>query len=60
MKEEDGYQGVGATAFDYPNNVAPSNYNDIRYGKTRVPHPTNAEAKVVDHQKVMEQVLAAK
>lgn len=34
-----------AVAFDYPNGVAPSPYNEIKYGTTSVPHPTNKAAK---------------
>ena len=59
-KETDGYQGVGATAFDHPNSQHPYKPNKIYYGNQHVPHPTNARAKVVNHAKVMEQVLRAK
>ncbi len=60
MKEENGSQDVGSTAFDYPNNVAPRDYNKIHYGNQHVPHPTNSAAKVVQHDKVMKQVLEGK
>lgn len=60
MKEENGNQDVGATAFDYPSNIAPANYNDINHKHLHVPKPTNSIAKETPHQKVMEQVLYAK
>lgn len=58
MKEDNGNQNVGATAFDYPSNVYPSNYNTkIFYGNQSVPHPTNESAKHCDASKIMSQVL---
>ncbi len=53
-------EDVGATAFDYPNNVEPYPYNDIRYGNQYVPHPTNKPAMKVDAAKAMRQVLQGK
>ena len=60
MKEENGDQGVGATAFDYPNSQHPGYKNKIHYGNQNVPHPTNAAAKRVDGAKVMRQVMDGK
>ena len=45
MKEDNGYQGVGATAFDLPNSQHPDYTNKIYYGDQRVPHPINDAAK---------------
>lgn len=56
MKEENGDQGVGATAFDYPNSQHPGYANKIYYGNQNVPRPTNSSAKHVDAAKVMNQV----
>ena len=60
MKEDNGSQDVGATAFDYPNSQHPGYTNHIHYGPQFVPKPTNASAKEVDHAKVMNQVLTGK
>jgi hypothetical protein len=60
MKEENGDQGVGATAFDYPNNQHPNYENRIYHTSIKVPKPNNAAAMNVDHAKVMNQVLNAK
>jgi len=60
MKEDNGDQGVGATAFDYPNSQHPGYENRIYHTKDKVPHPTNSAAKVVNAAKVMGQVLNAK
>lgn len=60
MKEENGSQDVGATEFDYPNNVNPRPRSPIFYGSTPVPHPTNEPAKRVDSVKVMNETLYAK
>jgi hypothetical protein len=60
MKEENGDQGVGATAFDYPNSQHPDYENKIYHTKVKVPHPTNSAAKVVHPEAVMKQVLEAK
>lgn len=60
MKEEGMQQNVGATAFDLPNSQHPGYENKIHYGDQRVPHPTNAKAKVVQPDKVMRQVMDAK
>ena len=59
-KEEDGAQGVGATAFDLPNNQNPKPRSPIHYGDQYVPRPTNEAAKQVNHAKVMNQTLHAK
>lgn len=58
--EDNGNQDVGATAFDLPNSQHPGYENKIYHTKDRVPHPSNNAAKVVDHSKVMRQVLQAK
>ena len=60
MKEDNGSQDVGATAFDLPNSQHPNYTNHIHYGPQFVPHPTNSAAKEVDHAKVMNQVLTGK
>lgn len=60
MKEDNGNQDVGATAFNYPNSMNPKQHAAIYYGDQYIPHPTNAAAKEVDHAKVMKQVLIAK
>jgi len=60
MKEENGDQGVGATAFDMPNSQHPGYENKIYHTDKRVPHPTNAAAKRVDGPKVMRQVMDGK
>ncbi len=60
MKEDNGYQGVGATEFDLPNSQHPEYENKIHHTKMRVPHPTNEAAKNVDHAKAMRQVLVGK
>ena len=60
MKEDNGNQDVGATAFNYPNSMNPYPDAAIYYGNQRVPHPTNQAAKMVDHAKVMNQVIRAK
>jgi hypothetical protein len=60
MKEDNGYQGVGATEFDLANSQHPGYVNKIHYGNQRVPHPCNYKAERVDHTKVMSQTLRAK
>ena len=60
MKEDNGDQGVGATAFDYPNSKHPGYENKIFYGNQNVPHPTNASAKVTPRAEVMRAVLEGK
>jgi hypothetical protein len=60
MKEENGTQDVGATAFDCPNSQHPGYENRIYYGNQRVPRPTNSDAKIVVPSKVMGQVLTGK
>jgi hypothetical protein len=60
MKEDNGAQGVGATAFDLPNSQNPKPRAPIHYGPQHVPHPCNYKAEMVDHAKVMRQVNEAK
>jgi hypothetical protein len=60
MKEENGDQGVGATAFDYPNGQHPMYENRIYHTAHRVPRPTNNAAKMVNAAEVMRQVNEAK
>ena len=60
MKEENGNQDVGATAFDYPNEQHPNYENKIYHTRMKVPHPTNSSAKNVDASKIMSQVLTGK
>jgi hypothetical protein len=59
-KEEDGAQGVGATAFDLPNNQNPRPPAAIHYGNPYVPHPVNREAMQVNGEAIMRQVNEAK
>ena len=49
-----------AVGFDYPNNVAPTNYNNIYHTKIRVPCPTNEAAKHTHPESVMRAVMEAK
>ena len=49
-----------AVAFDLPNSQNPRPHAPIYYGKTPVPHPTNNNAKVVNAEAIMKQVLEAK
>jgi hypothetical protein len=56
MKEDNGNQDVGATAFDYPNSQNPRPHFQAYYGRTPVPHPTNSAAKVVNPARVMNEV----
>lgn len=60
MKEENGDQGVGATAFDMPNSQHPGYENKIHHGPQNVPHPSNNAAKHVDGAKIMRQVMDGK
>ncbi len=60
MKEDNGSQDVGATAFDYPNSQHPGYENRIYHTSHKVPHPTNSAAKVVRPDAIMGQVLEAK
>ena len=55
MKEDNGQQDVGATAFDYPNAQNPRPHFHAYYGSTPVPHPTNAKAKITPVAEVMYQ-----
>ncbi len=50
----------GAVGFDYPNNVAPERYNQIKYGTTSVPTPTNSAAKMVNAEAIMRATNEAK
>lgn len=60
MKEENGSQDVGATAFDYPNEQHPNYENKIYHTRMKVPHPTNAAAKVVNATEIMRHVNEGK
>jgi hypothetical protein len=60
MKEENGDQGVGATAFDYPNGQHPTYENHIYHTKDHVPRRVNEAAKRADGAKIMRQVNEAK
>lgn len=59
-KEENGNQDVGATEFDYPNNMNPRPHAPMYYGNQYVPHPTNSAAKVTLADKVMRAINEAK
>lgn len=50
----------GAVGFALPNDGKPKPYNEIFYGQTKVPTPTNAKAKVVPRAEVMRQVMEGK
>lgn len=60
MKEDNGSQDVGATAFDLPNSQHPNYTNHIHYGPQFVPKPTNSAAKIVHADEIMKQVLTGK
>lgn len=60
MKEENGSQDVGATAFDLSNSQHPGYTNKIYYGDQRVPHPTNSAAKITPKGEVVRAVLEGK
>jgi len=60
MKEENGSQDVGATAFDYPTGQHPGYENKIYHGNQRVPHPTNSAAKITPAAEVRRATLEAK
>lgn len=51
---------IGASACAIPNAQSPFPHFKAYYGNQYVPHPTNSSAKIVDHPKVMGQVLRAK
>jgi hypothetical protein len=50
----------GASEFALPNAQDPGPHKPMFYGKTPVPHPTNAKAKITNHAKVMGEVLEGK
>lgn len=58
--EDNGYQGVAATAFDLANSQMPHPHAKPYYGDQRVPTPTNSAAKIVHHAEVMRAVLEGK
>jgi hypothetical protein len=60
MKEENGMQDVGATAFDMPNSQKPKSYVPAYYGNQYIPKPTNHAAKIVNHSKIMDAVNEGK
>jgi hypothetical protein len=49
-----------AVGFDYPNGVDPKPYNEIKYGTTKVPRPTNSAAKITPAKEVMRATLEGK
>lgn len=49
-----------AVGFDYPNGADPKPYNEIKYGTTKVPHPTNSAAKITPAKEVMRATLEGK
>jgi hypothetical protein len=49
-----------APYFELPNDVANNHHAPTYYGNQLVPHPTNKAAMIVDHAKVMRQVLEGK
>lgn len=60
MREENGDQGVGATAFDMPNGKHPGYENKIFHTKNKVPKPNNSSAMNCEPSKVMRQVMESK
>ena len=60
MKEDNGEQGIGATAFDLSNSQNPTPHAKPFYGSTHVPHPTNSAAKRVNGAEIMDQVINAR
>lgn len=60
MKEENGNQGVGATAWEYGNSQHPGYVNKIYYGNQNVPMPNNKAAMKSDASAIMNAVLDAK
>ncbi len=60
MKEDNGAQDVGATAFDLPNSQHLGVDSKVYHTSMKVPHPTNNAAKRVDAAKIMGQVLTGK
>lgn len=60
MKEDNGSQDVGATAFDYPSAQNPRPHFKAYYGNQSVPHPTNNAAKMVNPALIMRQVNEGK
>lgn len=51
---------VAATVFALPNAQNPEPHKPMFYGKTPVPHPTNAKAKTVNGTLVMREVCQGK
>ena len=49
-----------APYFEMPDEVAACSHAKTYYGNQSVPHPTNKKAMIVDHAKVMGQVLEGK
>jgi hypothetical protein len=49
-----------APSFALPVDQNPEPHAPMKYGHTRVPHPTNEKAKVTNHDEVMNQVMQAK
>lgn len=60
MKEDNGSQDVGATAFDYPNSQHPNYENHIYHTSVKVPRPNNSAAMNVNAGEVMRHVLEGK
>ncbi len=60
MKEDNGMQDVGATAFDYPTEQYPLSKQSIYYGNPHVPKPRNHQAMVTHPGEVMRQVNEAR
>lgn len=49
-----------APSFEMPNEAGIMAHAKPYYGNQYVPHPTNSAAKIVNHPKVMKQVMEAK
>lgn len=60
MREDNGSQDVGATAFDLPNSQHPNYQNKIHYGNQHVPTPNNKAAMEAPKGAVMRAILEAK
>jgi hypothetical protein len=60
MKEDNGSQDVGATAFDYPTGQHPNYENRIYHTNVKVPRPNNSGAMKVNADEIMRHVNQGK
>lgn len=59
MKEDNGRQDVGATAFDLPNSQNPHQKFHPFYGSSSSKNLSNTSAKITHHEEVIRQVNEA-